>query len=65
MSNTYAAPVGRGRHRLGRPGLVPATTFVALVRRGFFAALFHHGKHRFEYPATPVLVPTGAPAHAL
>ena len=35
-----------GRHRLGRPGLIPVTALVTVVRRGFFAALFRSGRHR-------------------
>ena len=52
MTSTFTAPAGRGRHRRGRPGLRPVSTFVTVVRRGFFAAWFRPGKHRFEYPAT-------------
>jgi hypothetical protein len=42
-----------GRHRLGRPGLIPVTALVTVVRRGFFAALFRPAKHRGPVRAAP------------
>ena len=35
-----------GRNRLGRPGLIPVTALVTVVRRGFFRSLFWSGRHR-------------------
>ena len=35
-----------GRHRLGRPGLIPVAALVTVVRRGFFRTLFGSGRHR-------------------
>ena len=35
-----------GRHRLGRPGLIPVTALVTVVRHGFFRTLFGSGRHR-------------------
>jgi len=35
-----------GRHRLGRPGLIPVTALVTFTRRGFFRSLFRIGRHR-------------------
>ena len=35
-----------GRHRLGRPGLIPVTALVTIARRGFFRSLFRSGRHR-------------------
>ena len=63
MSSTFSAPRGSGRHRAGRPGLIPVTAFVSVVRRGFFAAFFRPGRHRFEHPATPQRV-TASPVPA-
>jgi len=42
-----------GRHRLGRPGLIPVTALVTVVRRGFFAAWFRPARHRSPVAATP------------
>jgi len=49
-------PKVTGRHRRGRPGLIPVSALVTVRRRGFFASWFRSGKHR--YAATPV---TGQP----
>ena len=38
-------PVG-GRHRLGRPGLIPVTALLTVVRRGLFASWLRPGRHR-------------------
>ncbi len=53
-----------GRHRLGLPGLVPATTFVTVTRRNFFARLFRSGRHRHAIPvgATVTSIPTAQTA---
>lgn len=64
MTSTFTVPVGRGRHRRGRPGLRPVSSFVTVVRRGFFSAWFRPGKHRFEYPAAAPR-PAVRPAHAV
>ncbi len=37
---------GRGRHRLGLPGLIPVTALVRVVRRGLFASWLRPGRHR-------------------
>ncbi len=42
-----------GRHRLGRPGLIPVTALVTVVRRGFFAAWFRPARHRSPVAARP------------
>lgn len=36
-----------GRHRLGRPGLIPTTALVTVVRRGFFVSWLRRGRHRW------------------
>ncbi len=47
MTTTIAAPpVGHGRHRFGRAGLVPVAFFVKVAYRGLFASWRHPGKHR-------------------
>jgi hypothetical protein len=67
-------PLMRGRHRLGRPGLVHVTAFVAVVRRGLFESWRVPGRHRRSsreqireplraVPATPPsLLPTPKPS---
>ena len=56
--------VGRGRHRLGRPGGIAVATLVRVVRRNWLLTLFTAGKHRATEPAlTGVRRP--APAHAV
>ena len=35
-----------GRHRLGRPGLIPVTALTTVLRRGFIRAWFRPGRHR-------------------
>ena len=50
-ANTTTVPVGR--HRFGRPGGVPVTELVTVVRRGFFASMFGAGRH--------LATPTGPP----
>ena len=56
--------IGRGRHRLGRPGGIAVTTLVRVVRRNFFLALFTAGKHRAVEPTTTG-VRQPAPVHAV
>jgi hypothetical protein len=34
-----------GRHRLGRPGLVPASSLVVVVYRGWLSHLLRPGRH--------------------
>lgn len=43
-----SAPIG-GRHRRGRPGLIPVTTLAVVVRRGLLT-WFRPGKHRRAAP---------------
>jgi hypothetical protein len=50
-------PKVTGRHRLGRPGLIPLTALVSIRRRNVFTAWFRRGKHRHQ--AIPVV---GQPA---
>lgn len=64
MTSTFAASVGRGRHRLGRPGLVHVTAFVQVVYRGLFTSWRQPGRHRIYVAPRPVTaVPTVVPAH--
>ncbi|MET3805146.1 hypothetical protein ABIB25_002146 [Nakamurella sp. UYEF19] len=63
MTNTFAATVGRGRHRLGRPGLVPIGFFAAVAYRSLFASWRRAGKHRpYIAPRPMATVPAPAPA---
>lgn len=39
-----------GRHRLGRPGLVPVTSLVAVVYRGWLSHLLRPGRHLLRAP---------------
>jgi len=42
-----------GRHRLGRPGLIPVSALVTVVRRGFIRSWWRPARHRYvESPAT-------------
>jgi hypothetical protein len=41
-----------GRHRLGRPGLVPVTSLVAVVYRGWLSHLLRPGRHRLRVTRT-------------
>jgi hypothetical protein len=42
-----------GRHRLGRPGLIPVSALVTVVRRGFLRSWWRPARHRYvESPAT-------------
>jgi hypothetical protein len=63
VTSTFAAPVGRGRHRLGRAGLVHVATFVKVVHRGLFTSWRHPAKHRaYVAPRPSTAVPAPAPA---
>jgi len=42
-----------GRHRLGRPGLIPVTVLVTVVRRGWIRSWFRPGRH--HGPTAPVV----------
>ncbi len=50
-----------GRHRLGRPGLVPVTALITVVRRGFFGSWLRRGRHRWTAEAVAVSTPTKLP----
>jgi len=39
-----------GRHRLGRPGLVPVGSLVRVVYRGWLSHLFRPGRHLLRTP---------------
>jgi len=45
-----------GRHRLGRPGLIPLSALVTIRRRSIFTSWFRSGKHRYN------AMPGGQPA---
>ena len=65
MTTTLAAPVRRGRHRFGHPGLVPVASFVTVVYRGLFLSWRRPGNHRpYVAPqrATGVPAPRGRPS---
>lgn len=51
----------RGRHRLGRPGLVSVTAFVTVVRRGLFQSWRIPGRHRRVHTVDPQWVPAPVP----
>ena len=57
-------PVG-GRHRLGRPGLIPVTALVTVVRRRFLTAWFRSGKHRRPADVRRSAQPSPRPVPAL
>ncbi|WP_420121444.1 hypothetical protein [Nakamurella sp.] len=49
MTITLTRPTSTGtagRHRLGRPGLIPASTLVVVVRRGWLSHLLRPARHR-------------------
>lgn len=57
--------LGRGRHRLGLPGLVPVRQFVTVTQRSLLARLFGLGRRsgRHHLPiATDGLADRAAPA---
>lgn len=56
MSIVLNRPKVTGRHRLGRPGLIPLSALVTIRRRSIFALWFRSGKHR--YSAIPAGQPT-------
>ncbi len=62
MYATYGAQVGR--HRKGRPGRIWVGAMTQINKRGFFASLFHHGRHR-PRKALPVRYQVPAPAPAV
>lgn len=69
MRSAASTTLIRGRHRLGRPGLVYVTTFVAVVRRGLFESWRIPGRHR-RVPAvdprwTPAPVPVAPTASSI
>ena len=41
-----------GRHRLGRSGLVPVTSLVVVVYRGWLSHLLRPGRHLLRVPRT-------------
>jgi hypothetical protein len=45
-----AATAQGGRHRLGRPGLVPAPSLVVVVYRGWLSHLVRPGRHLLRLP---------------
>lgn len=45
VSTARVVPLEGGRHRLGRPGLIPVGMLATVVRRGFLS-WFRPGKHR-------------------
>ncbi len=61
MRSAATTTLIRGRHRLGRPGLVYVTHFVTVVRRGLFESWRTPGRHR-RIPADPERLPTPAAA---
>ena len=65
MTSTLTARVGRGRHRLGRPGLVHVTTLIHVVHRGLFLSWRQPGRHRRFVAQQPVPTRTRVPAPAL
>ena len=46
MRSATTVKPSRGRHRLGRPGLVHVAAFVTVVRRGLFESWRIPGRHR-------------------
>jgi hypothetical protein len=62
VRNAASTTLVRGRHRSGRPGLVPVTSFVAVVRRGLFASWRRPGRHRRLPAGQPQWVPSPLPA---
>jgi hypothetical protein len=46
MPSAATIAPARGRHRLGRPGLVHVTAFVTVLRRGLFESWRIPGRHR-------------------
>lgn len=64
MRSAATTTLIRGRHRLGRPGLVYVTHFVTVLRRGLFESWRVPGRHR-QVAAEPQWLPTPAvPASA-
>lgn len=53
-----------GRHRLGRPGLVPVTALLTVVRRGFFSSWLRRGRHRWTATAIAAPAPPKLPTPA-
>ena len=64
MSITLTRMPFGGRHRLGRPGLIPATALLTVVRRGLFASWLRPGGHRRAGLSRPPArhAPTAVPA---
>ena len=65
MTSTLAAPVNRGRHRLGRPGSVPVGNFVQVIYRGLFLSWRLPSRHRRAVTPRPTPTRTPVPAHAV
>ena len=64
MTTTVAAPIARGRHRLGRVGLIHVASFVQVVYRSVFTSWRHPAKHRLVVVARPkAATPAPAAAH--
>jgi hypothetical protein len=63
ISITLAAAPTVGRHRLGRPGLVPLSALGILVRRGLLS-WFRVGRHRWTAPRAGAGRPQAAPVPA-
>ncbi len=60
ISITQVAAPPAGRHRLGRPGLVPVHALGILVRRRFLS-WFRVGRHRWTAPHAGAAQPLPAP----
>ena len=64
MQDTTVGRALGGRHRLGEPGRIYVTQFVAVVRRSLFKAWFVPGRHRAAAPAYADDYRRAAPRHA-
>jgi len=53
-----------GRHRLGRPGLIPVSALVTVVRRGFLRSWWRPARHRYVESPAARRVGVRAPAAA-
>lgn len=53
-----------GRHRLGRPGLIPVTALITVARRGLIRSWFRPARHRRSAVATPSEQPVRIPVPA-
>jgi len=64
VTSTLTDPAGRGRHRLGRPGLLSVHSFVTVVYRGLLLSWRQPGRHR-PYLAPRRVTPVPSPVPAL